>query len=80
MKFIAKDNKTDEEREMTETEVRAEIIDTIQHDMATRLEHSDEEIAERVNSSDILDYFEKVRFEGNTTLEFEGRNFDITRV
>ena len=46
MTFIAQHNTTDEKREMSEAEVRQEIIDTLQHDMETCQEYSDDEIAD----------------------------------
>jgi hypothetical protein len=58
------------ERELTETEVRAEIIDAFQHDMQTTAEYTDDEIAQNITESDLADHF-------NDGV-FEGRNYEIT--
>lgn len=71
MIYRATNPKTGKQSELSEAQVRAEIIDTLQHDMSTCMEHSDEEIAAGVNASELADYFD-----GDT---FEGFNFDITR-
>ena len=75
MTFIAQHNTTDKKREMSEAEVRQEIIDTLQHDMETCQEYSDDEIADNVNALDIEDFF-------NTQAHgiFEGRSYDIQRI
>jgi len=75
MTFVAQDKTTDEKREMNEAEVRQEIIDTLQHDMETCQEYSDDEIANNVNALDIEDFF-------NTQAHgiFEGRSYDIQRI
>jgi hypothetical protein len=58
MTFVAQHNTTDEKREMSEAEVRQEIIDTLQHDMETCQEYSDDEIANNVNALDIRGVFQ----------------------
>jgi hypothetical protein len=75
VRFSYQNKVTDEEGEMTEAEVRAEIIDTLQHDMEICFEHSDDEIAANVNALDIDDFF-------NTQAHgiFEGRSYDIQRI
>jgi hypothetical protein len=68
--FRATNNKTGEQSELSEAQVRAEVIDTLQHDMSASLEHTDDEIAAAVNAGKLSDYFDRDAF--------EGYNFDIT--
>jgi hypothetical protein len=58
MTFFAQHNTTDEKREMNEAEVRQEIIDTLQHDMETCQEYSDDEIATNVNALDLRGFLQ----------------------
>ena len=53
--FKATNKETGEVTEMTEAQVRAEIIQMFQHDLGTP--ETDEEIVEDVTSSSIEDYF-----------------------
>jgi hypothetical protein len=75
MTFVYHNKVTDEEGEMTEAQVRAEIIDTLQHDMETCFEYSDDEIANNVNALDLENFF-------NTQAHgiFEGCSYDIQRI
>jgi hypothetical protein len=70
MWFKAKDNQTGHLVELSEDQVKREIIDTLQHDIRTCAEYSDSEIEEGVNMSSVLDYFEN-------TASFEGWNYEI---
>ena len=53
--FKGTNRETGEVTEMTEAQVRAEIIQMFQHDLGTP--ETDEEIVEGVTSSSIEDYF-----------------------
>ena len=53
--FKATNRETGEVTEMTEAQVRAEIIQMFQHDLGTP--ETDEEIVEGVTSSSITEYF-----------------------
>jgi hypothetical protein len=75
MRFFVKNNTTDEVREMNESEVRQEIIDTFEHDMETYQEYSDDEIADNGNGLD-LEHFFNMQPHGI----FEGRTYDIQRL
>lgn len=69
MKYTGMD-KQGVERELTEAEVRAEIIQVFQHDMPTAAEYTDEEIARNINESELADHFNED--------VFEGINYEIT--
>jgi hypothetical protein len=69
--FKGTNTTTGEQVDLTEVQVRAEIIDTLEHDMPTVAEYSDEEIAAAVGAANLDDHFD-----GGT---FEGFNYEITR-
>ena len=70
VKYIAVEQNSSEEKEITEREVRDIIIDDFQHNMGVF--ESDEEVAEAVYSGELADYFD-----GDV---YEGSNYTITKM
>ena len=75
MRFFYQNKMKDDNGEMTEAEVRAEIIATLKHDMERCQECTDDEITDNVNAVAIDGLF-------NTQAHgiFKGRNYDIQRI